>query len=149
MAQEKLTLKQILACVDFGYTNAWEEFSDEEKKSVSFWLLNRYASCVKGSRKLQEDSLIKTNTYYNKNFVNISLNKETGHSELMWKLLCMCGSTGKQQFHPWLGFGKKTDQKKIKVIKDLYPDLKDDEVETLAGIYTEKQISQLAKEYYE
>lgn len=147
MEQEKLTLKQILACVDFGYTNAWQEFTENEKKSISFWLLNRYVSSVKSNRNTQESALLKTNSYYNKNFASISLNKDSGHPELMWKLLCMCGSAGKQQFHPWIGFDKKSDQTKIKMLKDLYPNLKDDEVETLARISTEKEIKQLAAEY--
>ena len=150
MESEKLSLKQILACVDLGYTNAWDEFTDEEKKSVSFWLLNRYASSVSGSRAKQENAIIKTNEFYNKNFYNINLSKEKGHHELMWHLLCMCGSTGKQEFHKWISYKMKSeDKEKIKLIEQLYPELKSDEVQTLAGISTDEEIRELVKKYNE
>ena len=44
MAQTKLPIKDILAAIDMGAKEVWDEFSDEERKQVSFWLLNRYAS---------------------------------------------------------------------------------------------------------
>ena len=46
----------------------WDEFSDEERKQVSFWLLNRYASSISGSREQKELAIFKTNEYYNKNW---------------------------------------------------------------------------------
>ena len=50
----KLPIKDILAAVDMGAMNIWDELSDEEKKQVSFYLLNRYVSSVKGNREKQE-----------------------------------------------------------------------------------------------
>lgn len=147
MEQEKLTLKQILACADHGYKNAWKEFTDSEKKSVNFWLLNRYMSSVNGNRAAQERAVIITNEVYNKNFNSIKLNKDTGHSELAWQLLCVCGS-GKQQFHKWIGYAKKSkeDNERIKILEEEYPHLKSDEVKTLARILTEEQIKKLVAE---
>ena len=45
----KLPLKDILAAIDMNAKNVWEDLSDDEKKQVSFYLLNRYASAIKGS----------------------------------------------------------------------------------------------------
>jgi len=48
---DKLPIKDILAAVDMGAKTVWDELSDDERKQVSFWLLNRYASSVQGSRE--------------------------------------------------------------------------------------------------
>ena len=68
MALPKLPIKDVLAAIDMGAKSVWNELSDEERKSVSFWLLNRYVSAVKGSREDQEMAVFKTNEYYNKHF---------------------------------------------------------------------------------
>ena len=68
MAQQKLPVKDILAAIDMNAKSVWDELSDEERKQVSFWLLNRYASSVVGNRDKQELAVFKTNEYYNKNF---------------------------------------------------------------------------------
>ena len=149
MTEEKLNLKQILGCIDMNYKGAWKEFTDEEKKSVSFWILNRYVSSVTGSRKKQEDAVLKTNKYYNKYFNSISINKETGHQELMWQLLCLSGSTGNIEYHQYIGHKKKSESnsKAVKFLEQLYPNLKRDEVELLARISTKQELKKLAEEH--
>ena len=67
MAQAKLPIKDILGAIDMGAKNVWDEFTDEEKKSVSFWLLNRYVSSVKGSTDDQSLAVFKTNEYFDGN----------------------------------------------------------------------------------
>ena len=61
MAQQKLPLKDILAAIDMGAKSVWDELSEDEKKQVSFWLMNRYVSSVKGNRDKQELAVFKTN----------------------------------------------------------------------------------------
>ena len=48
---DKLPIKDILAAIDMGAKNVWDELSDDEKKQISFWLLNRWVSCVRGKRE--------------------------------------------------------------------------------------------------
>ena len=145
MAQQKLPLKDILAAVDMGAKSVWDEFTDEERKQISFWLMNRYASSIKGTRDKQELAVFKTNEYYNKNWAVLG-NKE---AKLQWYLLCQCGNKGKSEFHPWIGFKKKgaDNSKGIKVIEQIYPNMKQDEVELLARILTKKELKELAEEY--
>ena len=83
MAQQKLPVKDILAAIDMGAKNVWNELNDDERKQVSFWLLNRYVSSIKGSRDNQELAVFKTNEYYNKNYMEVSK-----HPKLQWQLLC-------------------------------------------------------------
>jgi len=64
-------------------------------------------------------------------------------------LLCMAGNTGKREFHEWIGFRKtkNVDSKIIKLLTDIYPNYKQDEIETLARISTKKEIQKLAQDY--
>ena len=149
MAVQKLPIKDILAAVDMNANNVWKELSDDERKQVSFWLLNRYVSTVQGSREAQELAVFKTNEYYNKNFNSIGVGKDNGHQELMWQLLCMSGNSKKIEYHPWIGFKKREGSTgaAIKLLEQIYPHLKNDEVELLARISTKKELKQLAEEH--
>jgi|TARA_B110000908_G_C10203571_1_gene426540 hypothetical protein len=145
MAQAKLPIKDILGAIDMGAKNVWDEFTDEEKKSVSFWLLNRYVSSVKGSTDDQSLAVFKTNEYYNKNYMVVSK-----HTKLMWQLLCMSGNTQKIQYHNWQGFKKKPTNSTagaIKLFQELYPNMKQYEVEMLAGMHTKKELKQIAEDH--
>ena len=144
MAQQKLPTKDVLAAIDMGAKSVWDELDTEERKQVGFWLLNRYISSVKGSRDDQELAVFKTNEYYNKNYMDVSK-----HQKLQWQLLCMSGNTQRIEYHPWIGFKKKTqdNNKLVKVIEQIYPNMKSDEAELLARISTKKEIKQLAEEH--
>ena len=141
---QKLPIKDILAAIDMNGKSVWDELSDEEKKQISFWLLNRYVSSVKGNRESQELAVFKTNEYYNKNYMEVSK-----HPKLQWQLLCMSGNTGKIEYHEWIGHKKKTESnsKSVKLLQELYPNMKQDEVELLARISTKKELKQLAEEH--
>jgi hypothetical protein len=145
----KLPIKDVLAAIDMDGKGVWKELSEEERKSVSFWLLNRYVSAVQGSRDDQELAVFKVNEYYNKHFNTIGVGKENGHQELMWQLLCMSGAWGKIKFHPYIGFKKKNanNNKAIKLLERIHPNMKQLEVEMLAGMYTTKELKKLAEDH--
>lgn len=144
MAQQKLPIKDILAAVDMGAKEVWDELSDDEKKQVSFWLLNRYVSSVKGSREKQELAVFKTNEYYNKNWNVLG----TRHPKLQWQLLCQAGNTGKIEFHQWIGLKGKnnSNNKVIRFLREIYPNAKDVDIETLSKVITIKEVKALAEE---
>ena len=149
MAAEKLAIKEILSWIDNGNSNIWNDLEDEHKKQISFWLLNRYVSGIQGSRDKQELAVFKTNEYYNKHFNDIGVGKDKGHPKLLWQLLCMCGNTGKNEFHPWIGFKKRDGStgKAMSLLEKLNPNMKTDEVELLARISTKKELKALAEEH--
>ena len=144
MSKQTLPVKDVLAAIDMGARNVYDELSDEEKKQVNFWLLNRYVSSVKGNREKQELAVFKTNEYYNKNWNELG----TRHPKLQWQLLCQAGNTGKIEFHQWIGFKKKTgNNNAVKLLQQIYPNMKQDEVELLARLSTKKELKQLAEEH--
>jgi hypothetical protein len=143
-SKQTLPVKDILAAIDMNAKSVWDELSDEEKKQVNFWLLNRYVSSVKGNREAQELAVFKTNEYYNKNWNELG----TRHPKLQWQLLCMTGNTGKIEFHQWLGFKKKQgNNNATKLLQKIYPNMKEDEVDLLARLSTKKELKQLAEEH--
>lgn len=145
MAQAKLPIKDILAAIDLGAKSAWDELSVDERKQISFWLMNRYVSSVKGSREEQELAIFKTNEYYNKNWSILGAR----HPKLQWQLLCQAGNTGKIEFHPWIGFKKKTgnSSKATGLIQQIYPNMKLDEVELFVRLSTTRELKKLAEEH--
>ena len=141
---DKLPLKDVLGACDLGAHTLWDELTDEQRKSIGFWLLNRYMSNVKGDREKQELAVFKTNEYYNKNYMEVSK-----HPKLQWQLLCQSGNTGKIEFHQWIGHKKKgqSNSNSIKFLQQLFPNMKQDEIELLAGISTKKELKELAEEH--
>ena len=139
----KLPLKDVLAAVDMGGKEIWDELSIEEKKQVSFYLLNRYVSSQKGDRDSQELAVFKTNEYYNKGFFVLQK-----HKKLLWQLLCMSGNTGKIQYHEWIGYKhKKTSNKDQKELEKIYPNMKQDELELMLSLMTKKEFKELLEQY--
>ena len=64
---DKLSLKDTLGACDLGAHALWDELTDSQRKSIGFWLLNRYMSNVKGGRDKQELAVFKTNEYFRSN----------------------------------------------------------------------------------
>ena len=141
----KLPLKDILAAIDMNAKNVWDELSDDERKQVSFYLLNRYVSAIKGKTEDKQLQIFKTNQYYNKNFFTLSK-----HKKLLWYLLCMTANTSKNiRYHEWIGYKHKVSNstaKALKFLEKLYPTKKQDELKLLATINTTKELKQLAED---
>jgi hypothetical protein len=140
----KLALKDILEAVDQGGRDLWDLFDEEQKKDVKFFLLNRYVSSVRTSnREVQEHFVLATNEYFNKHW-----NLLYKHPKLLWQLLCCCGYENKQAyFHEWIGNKKKAGEgKKLKLLQEMYPSRKMDELEMLADMMTTKELKYLAQE---
>ena len=139
--------KEMIPALDAGIKDMWDAAGEEGQKEIKgdLWNLNRYMSSISGSREKQELAVLKTNEYYNKNWAVLG-NKE---AKLQWLILCQCGNTGQKEFHPWIGFKKKSgnNDKAIKLLEKLYPNMKTDEVELLARISTKKELKQLAEEH--
>jgi len=149
MPNKELDLfKELIPAIDGGMKELYDAATDVGKKDIKgdLWNLNRYISSVKGSRDKQELAVFKTNEYYNKNWNVLG---GTDHVKLQWQLLCVAGNTGKNEFHPWIALRRKKDasSKGAKLISEIYPNMKMDEVELLARTLTKKELKQLAEEH--
>lgn len=141
---EKINIRDILATVNYGAHTVWDDLTIDQQKQVNFWLLNRWVSNVSGTREEQELALLKTNSFYNKNWNVLG----TKHPKLQFQLLCMSSNTQKIQRHNWIGFKKRSssDNKIIKFVRELFPNMKEDEVHLFARINTKEEIRELASD---
>ena len=120
----------------------YDSLSGDEKKKFSTFLMILYGSSVKGSRDLQEFYLIATNERLNKHFFAINR-----HPKLQW----MCATTVSpgmgNQFHQWIAPKKKEPGAGSfkKQLAELYPHLKDDEIDLMAQLNTKKDIDAYLK----
>lgn len=136
MADNKLKLNEILAAVDMDAKYLWDDLTEEQRKSVVFFTLNRYISNVNGNRELQEHYALLANERFNKNLFDL-LNK---HPKLLWQLACSCAHESKDiNFHPWLKV-KKEKNKKEEFLAKLFPNMKRDDLITLSEISSVQEI---------
>jgi hypothetical protein len=140
--QPALKLNEILAAVDLNGKEVWDDLTEEQRKSVVFFTLNRYISSVQGSREDQEHFVLLGNERFNKNLF-LLLNK---HNKLLWQLACSCGHESKKVFfHKWLKL-TKTKDKREDFLSTLFPNMKIEDVRTMAAITSDKEIKEYCKE---
>jgi hypothetical protein len=139
--------KDMIPAIDQNIKELWDAAGEDGQKEIKgdLWNLNRYISVVGGSREKQELAVFKVNEYYNKNWAVLG----SKHPKLQWQLLCVAGNTGKTEMHSWIGFKKRdnTNNNAIKLLEQIYPHLKTDEVDALARISTKKELRELAEEH--
>ena len=139
---DKLSINNEMAVFDRKDRKFYDSLTPEEKKKFSNFLMIRYGSSVQGSRDLQEFYLISCNERLNKHF--FSINK---HPKLQW----LCATTVSPdmgiQRHQWIAPKKKEAGASgiKKQLMEIYPDMKDDEIELMAKINTKKDIDEYLK----
>jgi len=142
---DKLSIGNEMAQFDSKNRLFFDELTDEEKKKFSPFLMIRYGSSVSGNRDLQEFYLIATNERLNKKFFAVNT---TQHKKLQW-LMATTVSPGLGNFrHNWIAPKKKEPGagSMRKQLMELFPHLKDDEVDLLAQITTRKEIDTYLRE---
>jgi len=142
---DKLSIANEMAQFDSKNRQFFDELSEEERKKFSPFLMIRYGSSVSGSRDLQEFYLIATNERLNKRFFAVNT---TQHKKLQW-LMATTVSPGLGTFrHNWIAPKKKesTNTAVRKQLAELFPHLKDDELDLLAQITTKKELDTYLRE---
>lgn len=120
----------------------YDELTDEERKKFSNFLMIRYGSSVNGSKELQEFYLVATNERLNKHFFAINR-----HPKLQW----LCATTVSPDMgtmrHNWIAPKKKEAGASgiKKQLAELYPNMKDDELELMSRLNTKKDIDAYLK----
>ena len=133
-----------MAAYDRKDRDYYDKFTDEEKKQFSTYLMLRYGASVGGNKDLQAYYLMATNKYVNKHFFD--LNK---HTKLQWLMCTTVSPNMGNQFHYWLAAKKKegkSTNKLRKVVAELYPNMKSDEMDMFMSMNTEKEIKEYCKE---
>ena len=139
---DKLSINNEMAVFDRKDREFYDQLTPDERKKFSNFLMIRYGSTVQGSRDLQEFYLISTNERLNKHFFAINR-----HPKLQW----LCATTvspglGTQR-HQWIAPKKKEPgiSGLRRQLSELYPHMKDDEIELMSRINTQKDIDAYVK----
>ena len=119
----------------------YDNFTDEDRKKFSTYLMLKYGANVGGGADMQAYYLMATNERVNKHFFELGR-----HPKLQW-LCCTSVSPGMgSQFHYWINAKKKEgDNKSQKFLAKLYPNMKTDEIELLAKINDKRDLADLAR----
>lgn len=120
----------------------YDSLTPEEKKKFSNFLMIRWGSSVQGGRDLQEFYLISCNERLNKNFFAINR-----HPKLQWLCATTVSPDMGTQRHQWIAPKKKEAGASgiKKQLMEMYPSMKDDEIELMAKINTKKDIEAYIK----
>jgi hypothetical protein len=139
----KLPLNTVLAALDRKDYDFYDQLDQEHKKQISPFLLNRYMSIVKGDETISSYYLLSTNQR-----VNVTYFELAKHPKLIWQLLCSVSPGMGTKFHQWVGHKKKeknTTKGRLGVLEKMHPNMKRDELNHLADLYTDKEIKELQK----
>ena len=139
---DKLSIQNEMAEFDRKNREFYNSLSDEEKKKFSNYLMIRWGSAVQGSRELQEFYVIATNERLNKRFFDINR-----HPRLQWLTATTVSPGLGTQRHVWIAPKKKEPGANSikKQLAELYPHMKDDEIELMSQLNTKKDIDQYLK----
>jgi hypothetical protein len=140
---DKLTIANEMKMFDRKVRSFYDDLTAEEKKKFSNYLMIRWGSAVEGSRELQEFYVIATNERLNKHFFNVSK-----HPKLQWLMATSVSPDLGSQRHPWIAPEKKQAglSAKRKALMAMYPHYKDDEIEVMMQIVSDKEIKQYSKD---
>jgi hypothetical protein len=134
---DRLNIANEMRMFDRKARTFYDELTAEEKKKFSNYLMIRWGSSVEGSRELQEFYVISCNERLNKHFFNVGK-----HPKLQWLMATTVSPDMGTPRHPWIAPRKKEAglSAKRKALMAMYPTYKDDEIDVMAQITTQKEI---------
>jgi hypothetical protein len=140
---EKLSIQNEMTQFDRKNRGFYDSLTDEERKKFSNYLMIRWGSSIQGSAELQNYYLQSSNHYVNKRFFDINR-----HPKLQWLCATAVSPGLGTHRHQWIAPKKKEAGASgiRKQIAELFPYLKDDEIELMAKINTKKDIDAYLKQ---
>ena len=121
----------------------YDSLSEEHKKKFAPYLMIRWGSTVAGSRELEEFYVLATNQRLNKHFFAVSK-----HPKLQWLMATAVSPDLGTHRHNWIAPKKKEagTSARRKVLAAMYPHYKNDEIDIMAALVTDKEIKQYLKD---
>lgn len=140
---DKLSIQNEMTQFDRKNRRFYDELTDEEKKKFSNYLMIRWGSAVQGSSELQEFYLISCNERLNKHFFAINR-----HPKLQWLCATSVSPGMGIHRHQWIAPKKKEGSTSAlrKQLAELFPNLKQDELDVMSAITTKKEMDAYLKE---
>jgi len=134
---DKLHIGNEMRQLDLKNRDFYDSLDAEERKKFSTFLMLRWSSCVEGSQELQEYYVQSCNHYLNKHFFTLSR-----HPKLQWLCSTAVSPGMGTSRHNWIAPKKKEAGAgaKRKALAAMFPHYKDDEIDVMMQIVTQKEI---------
>ena len=126
--KRELDLTRVLKAIDQKNYDFYSTLNDKEKKEFTAFVMMRFISNSSGDRDIQEWFVEMTNEFVNKNHWDISK-----YQDLTWKL-CAAVGTGIPTFHQYLPAKKIELDKFEKLLGELNPSMKLDDIKMLSSM---------------
>lgn len=139
---DKLSIQNEMQCLDLKDRDFYSNLTSEERKKFSNFLMIRWGSSVQGSAEIQNYYLQSCNHYLNRHFFTINR-----HPKLQWLCATAISPGLGSQRHQWIAPKKKEAGASAirRQLAELYPNMKDDELDLMAKINTQKDIDEYLK----
>ena len=134
---DRLHISNEMRQLDVKNRDFYDELDSDERKKFSTFLMLRWGSAVEGSQELQEYYVQSCNHYLNKHFFDIGR-----HPKLQWLCATAVSPGMGTPRHPWIAPKKKEAglSAKRKALMEIYPTYKDDEIDVMAQMVTQKEL---------
>ena len=134
---DRLHIGNEMRQLDLKNRDFYDSLDTEERKKFSTFLMLRWSSCVEGSQELQEYYVQSCNHYLNKHFFTLSR-----HPKLQWLCSTAVSPGMGTPRHNWIAPKKKEAgaSAKRKALAAMFPHYKDDEIDVMMQIVTQKEI---------
>lgn len=134
---DKLNIANEMRMFDRKVRTFYDDLTPEERKKFSTFLMLRWGSAVEGSRDLQEFYVISCNERLNKHFFDLGR-----HPKLQWLLATTVSPDMGTPRHPWIAPKKREAglSAKRRALMEIYPHYKDDEIDVMAQLVSQKEI---------
>jgi hypothetical protein len=143
MAAEKIELSDLLNAMDRKDRDFYDNLPEHLKKKFSGFLSLQWMASVRGDALLEEYILRSTNKYANVNMFDLY-----HHPKLQWLMITAASPGFGSQRHQWIKRKPKPKDSNSAIKKELaqfFPNMKDDDLDTLAAITTKKELKAYAR----
>jgi hypothetical protein len=140
---DKLSIQNEMRQFDTKNRDFYDELTDEEKKKFSPFLMIRWGAGVESSADFQEWYIRAVNERLNHNFFELGK-----HPKMQWLLATTVSPGMGTQRHYWQPTKKREgggNNKLVKFLTTLRPELKQDEIELLAAVNDVKTVKEWAR----
>lgn len=142
---DRLNIRNEMEAYDRKQRDYYDCMTEEERKKFSPYLMIRWGSTVQGSQELQEFYLIAANQLVNRHYFSVSTVR---HKKLHWLLNTTVSPDLGKQRHYWIPTQKRlSTSKKHQTLRELRPDLREDEIDLLAEINSQAEIDQCVRDH--
>jgi len=140
---DPLSIQNEMRQFDRKNRDFYDELTPEQQRKFSPYLMIRWGSSVEGSADLQEYYILSTNKQLNQGFFSVNTAR---HKKLQWLLATTVSPDVGTPRHTWISPRKKNSNKIHKQLAELFPQMADPELDTLAAITTQREIDDYIKQ---